>query len=279
MEKRRNIPRLCSLLTAALALLGVGLRSACMLTCFEADIGYFTAGILPALSNALYFVALALPMACMALTPRESLSTELHTEGRAPVSILLSFALAAFTMVLMATSLQSSEPMSKLTLTSNLLGISAAVYYLVSAPRNGRFPDWLSFLGYLPIFWSVAAVAETYFNNYVAMNSPVKIALQTGMLGYMLIVLAELRFRVGKVRAHYSVILLSVGSYACLVGSLPLLIAACAGIIDHLRHIMYAVVLLCAGIYGLYILLRYTFTPSTEESAEASSAEPPTTAE
>ena len=281
MEQRRNIPRLCSLLTAALTLLGVILRSVCMFNCYEADIGYFTAGLLPTLSNVLYFVALATPTVCMAFTPKNTLPAELHIQGRAPTAILLSFSLAAFTLVLMATSLQGSAPATRVALASNLLGIAAAVYYLVSAPRNGRYPDWLSFLGFIPAIWCIAAVAETYFDNYVAMNSPVKLALQMGFLGFMLINLAELRFRVGKALPRYSVIFLSVGSYACLVGSIPLLVAACAGITDHFRHIMYAVVLLCAGLYGLYTLLRYTYAPvpSAETQTESSAAEPPNTAE
>ena len=274
MEKRRNLPRICLLLTAALTLLGVALRSVCMLGCFDTDIGYFAEGPLPLLSNVLYFAAVLIPTVCMAITPKDVLPTELHTPGRAPAAILLGLSLAVFTIISLLICFPARK--SNTMLASSLLGLLASTYYFLSARRDGRYPDWLSFLGFLPAIWSIAAVADTYFDQYTTMNSPVKIALQMGFIGFMMISLAELRFRVGKVMPRYSVAFLAVGSYACLVGSIPLLIAACVGIVDQLRHTMYASVLLCAGLYGFYLLFRYTVSPAPSESPAESLATPNT---
>ncbi len=274
MEKRRNLPRLCLLLTAALTLLGIALRSVCMLSFFDADIGYFTEGLLPVLSNALYFAAVLIPTVCMTLTPKDTLPTELRTPGRAPTALLLGLSLAVFTIISLLICFPARK--SNTMIASSLLGLLASTYYFLSARRDGRYPDWLSILGFLPAIWNIAAVADTYFDQYTTMNSPIKIALQMGFIGFMMIPLAELRFRVGKVMPRYSVAFLSVGSYACLVGSIPLLIAVCAGVVDHLRHTMYATVLLCAGLYGFYLLIRYTVSPAPSESPAETPAAPNT---
>ena len=102
-----------------------------------------------------------------------------------------------------------------------------------------------------------------------------------GFLGFMLMVLAELRFRVNKPMPRYSVAFLSIGSYTCLVGSIPLLIAVCAGAVNHFRHTLYAAVLLCAGLYGLYLLFRYTASPlpPPSDTAEETPADPHNTDE
>jgi hypothetical protein len=279
MESRHRLPRLCFRLTAATALLGVILRTVCMLTCFDADIGYFDKGILPLLSNVLYFVAVLIPLVCMILTPKGVLPTELHTPGRMIPALLLTAALGGFTVAnLVAPAIFSGipeqfafDPVNMVTTASNLLAFPAALYFLASARRDGCYPDWLSFLGYVPVLWGIAAAGDTYFDRYVAMNSPVKLAVQLGLLGLMLICLGELRYRVDSAQPRYSAVFLSVGSYACLVGAVPLLVAACAGIIHHPRYVLYAAVQLCAGLYGLYLLFHCTApcAPQPENIPEA----------
>lgn len=295
MEPRR-IPRFCFLLTALLTLVGVILRTVCMLCLYDPAIGYFARGPLPTLSNALYFVALLLPILCMMRTPKGLLPDDLVIPGRTFPLLVTALVLGSFTVAnLVAPALfagipeqfmtNSSKPVAeglagKLTEASNLLALPAAFYFLLSVRKDGRYPDWLAFLGYLPVIWGAASVADTYFDRYVAMNSPAKIALQLGFMGFMLICLAELRFRVDKALPRYSTVFLCVGSYACLVGSIPLLIAACARVFEHPRYTFYAAVQLCAGLYGLYLLLHYTAPQSAPaDPTEAPSTETPNTAE
>ncbi len=275
MDRSRTMPRLCFILTAVLTLVGVGLRSVCMLFFFEPEPGYFAEGPLPTLSNLFYFLAVAIAIACCILIPKDALPTELHTPARAPAAILLGLSLVAFTVIAFIACFPSRR--SNLMIAPALLGLLASTYYFVSGNRNGRYPDWLAFLGYLPVLWSVAAVGEVYFDNYTTMNSPIKVSLQMAFLGFMFIALAELRFRVGRPMPRYSVALLAMGSFACLIGSIPLLIATGAGLLGNVQHLLYAVVLLFAGLYGLYLLFRYTCFPSdmpTEEPEEESTEDP-----
>jgi hypothetical protein len=273
MEQRINLRRLCLILTAARSLLGVGVRTICMLCCFEADIGYFTPGILPAISNLLYFAAALAPVLCMAFTPKEQMPKTLHADGRAIPAVLLGLVLAGFTLIslLICFPARKSDTM----IASSMLGLLAATYYFFSIGKDDCFTDWRALLGTLSVFWCIAAVADTYFDTYTTMNSPIKISLQMGFLGFMLMMLGELRFRLNRPMPRYSTIFLSVGSYACLVGSIPLLIAVCAGAYSHLRHTMYAVVLLFAGSYSLFHLFRYTQSSvPASDSFEETPAEP-----
>ena len=262
MDDSRTMPRLCLIISLALAVIGAALRTVCMFCCFDADPGYFSPGILPTLSNILYFVAVSAAVVCAVLTPKGQLPTELHIPHRAPVSILLGVALAAFTVVSLLIWFPARK--SDLMLAPAILGLLASTYYILSYNRDGRYPDWLSLVGYLPALWSISAVAETYFDPYTVMNSPVKISLQMGFLGFAFICLAELRFRVGRAIPRYSLALLSIGSFTCLVGSVPTLIATGAQILRSLPHLLYAVVLLFAGLYGFYTLLHLTYAPATE---------------
>ncbi len=277
MDRRRHIPRICFLLTVGLTLLGVALRSFCMLCLFDVDPGYFAPGLLPTVSDLLYFAAVLIPTVCMILTPKNSLSPEPRAPRRLPFALLLALALTAFTIVSLLICFPARK--SNAMIVPSLLGLPAALYYFISANRDGRYPDYLSFLGYLPALWNVAAVAETYFDNYTTMNGPIKISLHMGFLGFMMINLAELRVRVGKPAPRYSVAFLSIGSYACLVGSIPLLLALCAGNLSNIRHALFAAVLLAAGLYGLYLLLRYSHSPAPEAPSEEPAPETAKTAE
>ncbi len=298
MDTRRATPRYCLYLTLALIVLGVSLRTVCMLCLFDADPGYFSAGILPTVSNALYFVAVALPVVCALATPRSAYPTNLITPRRPIPAVGLGAVLAIAALLLIPFLVQaylqwqgytgvtffaylSKYPSTELPIlpatrvgfilpVTILLGLAAAVFYCISASRPGRYPDWLSFLGFTPVLWSITSIGDIYFDPYVTMNSPVKISLHLGLLGFMFICLGELRFRVGRFLPRYATIFWAIGSYTCLTGSVPVLAATGAGLLNNFSHLLYAAVLLFAGLYGLYLLFCYTVrsAPASPHTAE-----------
>ena len=298
MDTRRATPRLCLYLTLALIFLGVSLRTVCMLCFFDADPGYFSAGILPTVSNALYFLAVILPVACAFAAPKSAYPARLMTPRRTiPAAglsavlaltslLLIPFLVQAFlqwqdyTGVTFVTYLSKYPSVQFLSFPAVrvgfilpavvLLGLVAAAFYGVSASRRERYPDWLSFLGYAPVLWSIASIGDIYFDPYVTMNSPVKISLQLGLLGFMFISLGELRFRVGRFLPRYAAICWAIGSYTCLTGAVPVLAATGAGLLHHVPYLFYAAVLLFAGLYGLYLLFCYTVrsAPASPHTAE-----------
>ncbi len=259
MDRLHQNPRLCFFATVAVTLVGVILRTAAMFLCFDADIGYFDAGILPVLSHVLYYVAVIAAIACAFWIPKNTLPTEWHIPRRNLVAWPLGCVMALFTVLLFITAnaeLFTSDGIYKTALT--LLGLLGSSYFFLSASRAGRYPDWLSAVGFLPIFWCMAAVAETYLDPYVTMNSPIKIGLQMGFLGFMLIMVSELRFRLGKPAPRVAVALMGIGVFLTFNASIPVL--AAGGILHHALYALYAAVLLFAGIYAAYILFCYTGT-------------------
>ncbi len=263
MDRFRVMPRLCFLLTAALTLVGVALRSVCMLTQFDSEVGYFNNGLLPTMSNVLYFAAVAVAVLGAAQIPKRSLCRSLDTRFRLPAAFLWGVALAAFTVA--AALLCYGERTNDFMAVPMVLALPASAYFFVSADRGGRYPDWLSLLGFLPVFWCVSAAWETYTDQFTAMNSPIKVGLQMGFIGLALILISELRFRLGKPLPRCAVAFMSIGVFFSLNAAAPILLGTGARILDNVLHLLYAIVLLCGGLYGLYTLFQYVWFPSEEE--------------
>ncbi len=256
MNRTRIMPRICFLSSAALSVIGAVLRTVCLLTCFDTDVGYFRPSALPTVSDILYIVAFVLVTAGALLIPKKALSRDLCAPHRTVPAILFGAILVLFA----ATALVVCFPdrTGPVLLAPIILAPLAAVYFFLSANRSGLYPDGIVALGFLPILWCVAGIAETYMDRFTTMNSPVKLALQLGMIGLTFILLAELRFRLGKAIPRGAVAYLGIGTYACLTASVPVLVATAVGVLDNTLHMLYAAVLLAGGLYGLYLLFCHT---------------------
>ncbi len=266
MDRNRIMPRLCFALTAALTLLGATLRTVCMLTVFDEAVGYFNKGILSTLSTVLYFVGVLTPAVCAAFIPKGALPTALHTRFRLPAAFLWGLSLIVFAVFgvlhLLDIGVLATAPLSLRTLPV-WLALPASLYFFLSCNcGSSRYPDWLSLVGFLPVLWCVLSVAETYTDQFTAMNSPIKVGLQLGFVGLMLILTSELRFRLGKPLPRAAVALMGIGATFALNGALPVLIGTGARVLNNTLHLLYAAVLLCGGLYGLYVLFRYTCLPA-----------------
>ena len=273
MDKLRTMPRLCFLSTAAVTLIGTALRSVCMLTQFDAEVGYFKSGIPATLSSVFYFLAVALVIITATRVSKHSLATTLDTRLRLPAAFLWGAALAVFTVGVFL--LCYADRKNNLLTAPMILGILSPLYFFISGDRSGRYPDWLSLLGFLPVLWCVAAVGETYVDQFTAMNSPIKVGLQLGFLGLALILISELRFRLGKPLPRVAMTFMGIGGYLALCGSVPVLLGTGAMILSNKLHLFYAIVLLCGGLYGLYTLFQYTWFPAEEESEWEDAEESP----
>ena len=271
MNRARTMPRICFILTALLTLIGVFVRTVCMLTQFEADIGYFTEGFLPTLSRALYMVAALCAVVAACLIPKGTLPQKLMTPHRLPAALLTGTALALFSPATFVLCYPTGTMVTVLA----VLGLLGSTYFFISANRQGQYADRLAALGLLPLLWSIAGIAETYSDQTTTMNSPVKLALQMGFVGLMLILIAELRFRLHKTPApRCAVAFMSIGAFFCLNAAVPIL--AAAGSMRETLHILYAAVLLCGGLYGGYILFSYTCFPHDNEVVDEPTDDPST---
>ena len=113
--------------------------------------------------------------------------------------------------------------------------------------------------------------ANTYADPYVTMNSPIKVSLQMGLLGFMLILVAELGCRLGRPVSRKVIAMTAIGTYTALMASLPIL--AAASVSPSLLYTICAGVLLVVAVYGGYMLFCYTCTSAKETcTAEMSDA-------
>ncbi len=273
MDRKQILPRLCFLISVALTLVGMILRTICMLTQYDAALGYFNAGVLPTTSSILYYIAIAITVVLALLIPKDALGGELCTPHRAPVAYVTGLVFAAFTVLSLMTSYATLfVPGGWLTTALTLSALLAATYFILSASRHGKFRDGLIWLGYLPIIWGLLAIAVTYADPYVAMNSPLKTSLQMGLLGFMLIMIAELRYRLGKALPRGAVAITGIGMFLTCNAGLPIL-AAMSQIGDPLYPLC-AGVLLFTGLYGGYMLFCYTHRPTTCPHVNAEVEEP-----
>ena len=269
--ERKHLSRLYFWLTAALCLLGTLLRAVCMLTRYDATIGYFDQGFLPTASYVLYFVAVVAAIVGALLLPKDSIHPTLHTPYRAPFAYAVGLTLVAFAAVSFASSrsaLFTAAGVTELVLT--LSALAATVYFPLTALRHGQYRDGLVFVGFLPLLWCMSAIAVTYSDPFVTMNSPIKVSLQMGLLGFMLILVAELGCRLGKPVSRKAIALTGIGTYLALNASLPLLVTA--SVSPDLVYTLCAVVLLAVGLYGGYMLFCYGYGPADQAcTAEAES--------
>lgn len=255
MDRTRLAPRLCLLAALLLTTLGMIVRSVCMLTLFDASVGYFDGSPLVFLSNALYFLAVIASVACAAMIPKGILPTKLNTRLRGPAAYLLGLSLAAFAVAVYLVCYEDRT--NTFTAIPMVMGIPASLFFFLTGNKTGRYSDGLCALGFLPVVWCVTAAWETYTDQFTAMNSPIKISLQMGFLGLALILISELRFRLGKPLPRVAAALMSVGVFFALNGGVPVLLGTGSRVLDNELHLFYAIILLCGGLYGVYTLTQF----------------------
>ena len=271
MDRSRFTPRLFFLSAALLSLLGAAIRTAAYLTAFDTQVGYLDAGIWTSLSRCLYFITPAILIAIAIAIPKDALSTAPRHTYRMAAAIPMAVILVAFTV---AVFIVCPPAQGSALMFAALLGIPAALYYGFSSVKSTRSSDLVSILGFLPVIWCIAAVADLYFDVFVTMNSPIKTSLHVGLLGFMATNLSELRFRIGRSLPRVALVFFGLGSFTCLTAAVPLLVATGSRVLGHRLHLVYAAVLLVAGLYSLYLLFLHTRLPLPTE-VQASTPESP----
>ena len=267
MDRSRFTPRLFFLSAALLSLLGAAIRTIAYLTAFDTQVGYLDPGIWTFLSRCLYFITPAILITVAAAIPKGTLSTASCQAHRAAAAIPMAVMLVAFTV---AVFLVCPPAQGSTLLFTALLGIPAALYYGASSVKSIHSSDFVSILGFFSIIWCIAAGADLYFDVFVTMNSPIKTSLHVGLLGFMAATLGELRFRIGRPLPRVASVLFGMSGFTCLTASIPLLAATGARVLDHPLHLMYAAVLLVAGLYSLYLLFLHTCLPTEHREDQAS---------
>ncbi|MBE6586175.1 MAG: hypothetical protein E7645_06590 [Ruminococcaceae bacterium] len=273
--------KLCLITTAVLSLADVILRIISLFTCFDAEIGYFAPTLLSSVLVALPIAAALLAIAFSLLIPKNTLPT-VWPEPERDLSPVFPFALFASGGMWLLWAAVTENTAGKLTILAGILGLLSAFYYFIlfTAPTSKtRKPTLVAVMGYAPILWGLVSTAETYTDQFTTMNSPIKLSLQFGFLGLMLMTTAELRFRLEKPAPRAAVCFHAIALFFCLSGGVSTLVAYTAGILDRSVHGAYAMVLLGGGIHAACRLTTYFFVSPNVPIKDLSEGNPPPTEE
>lgn len=260
MKSTTTLPRLCFWGTVALTLAGITLRSIAMGIFYDADVGYFRESILPILCQIISVLAVLFPCILCIITPKTTYPTTWTDFGGNRIAILPGCLLSGFGLFQVISNAMSQEN-SSLVMASGVLGLGAAVYFFLTLAAGMRQKAaTLSAVGYFAIFWALSCLAETYFDLFTTMNSPVKMILQFGFLSVALMAIAELRFRLGKAAPRMAVCAHGMAVYFCLTAGVSTIVAAiCHGNAISTTHLLYAVALIGMGVYAAFRLVTYLF--------------------
>ncbi len=255
MNRTHTLPRLTFLVSAGLTCTAVVLRTAAFFTHFDADVGYFDRTILPLIDKILSLLALVAPIACAIAIPKG----DLHARADGGKRALIALApLCGFLLFICLMFTHAGWVSDKLLLFSVILAIGGAAYFL-GVLLDMKDQNLLSLLGFLPVLWGITAVAHTYSDPYVTLNSPIKLSIQFGALGLMLAMTAELRCRLGKAAPRVYLALHCIGMFFCLHAAIPCLAARLFGLLPDSLYPLWATVLLGAGLYHVGRLIQFIF--------------------
>lgn len=250
----------------ALSALLTALYSLSYLLAFDADIGYFSStSILPIIAGKILIVSLIWVFTLFIFLPRAG-SSDKPLEMRSGTRVSAAFAAAALALYALwrlifdgnalldaarafysllrrlfdGNAILFDAPI--LPLAAVPLAALAAFYFLLIALRGSRLTHAVTGAGYFVIFWATAAMTEVYTDQFVAMNSPLKISFMTAMMSLMLFMLYELRYLIGRSKPRAYLVSTLAGIMLNAVFSIPVILLTFAGSYNTSPHLPAAAV-------------------------------------
>lgn len=184
----------------ALTVLGIVLRTVCMFFFYDAELGYYTADLLPAVFYFVCILSVALFATSFAFVKRDGVKYDGVTAGAATaltsVVCVVSFAIF-FIVSVMSFSIYSGNVIFDLICKlSALLGV---VYFAMNlVPNVNRGAQTLC--GFGIIVWNIYVLAVSYFDITVTLNSSIKIMLHLALVSAMFFFVCEFRCFVSEMR-------------------------------------------------------------------------------
>ncbi|MCQ2429064.1 MAG: hypothetical protein MJ192_01920 [Clostridia bacterium] len=282
MNKQRLLPLISVCFSLGAALLAAILRTCALLTAFDPQIGFFDPSALVTVETVLCFLAVILPTVCACLIPKDTLPAELPDKSRDLTALLPLAGFLAF--VLTCTTNRAAflgvklNPAGKDTVLSGVvtaLTVLAVVgvVYAFCLLYGVKSRPLCAGIGLVPIFWCLVLVSVTYLDQYVAMNSPLKIGLQMGTLAMAVALTAELRVLLGRTAPRCYLVFMGIGAFFCFDNGVSYLIASLAHAVKEKPLYEFAAYVLAAmGLYFALRLVQYLRLHLSEKEEPASCA-------
>ncbi len=239
-KSSRAVFGICVLIVSVLC---TALRIISTLLFFDTDIGYYQAGkIIPLLSYAVPAAAvIAAMLFCfipkIRLAPIDAYDT-IYTRVCA---ILPAIGFAAFSVMYILSlveysTLQSQIPFSFILCA--LCSVAAAVFFALKA-LNKQANTAVVICGILTVLWLVLALAQSYFDTFVTMNSPLKTVFQFACLSAMLFVLCEMRMGIDGTRKRLHMLAAAAAVILLPLSAIPSLLGLAAALMPQSYTLVY----------------------------------------
>ena len=198
---------------------------------FDSDIGYFQKGspvsvlaeLLPALCVIAALVVCFVPKICPPVG-EVSNTRAVRIAAILPALGFIGYAVSYGIRLLDYTTMFPTVPLAYwLLLLSTVL---SAVFFLLVCFKKNNGNALFAVLGVAVMVWLVLSLADSYFDVYIQMNSPLKNGFQFACLGAMLLVVNELRTDLDVKRPHFhlcaatvATVLLGTVSISSIIGT------------------------------------------------------------
>ncbi|MBR6709066.1 MAG: hypothetical protein IKL84_05245 [Clostridia bacterium] len=247
-----------------LSLILILLRILSLRFAFDVNIGYFSVNSpLPTIADAILLLSTLWAVSLFIFIPRGSFVLPAQSS-----STLVQFcsALCGFIFLFVGgsavmTYLRGTTMLSDFNRRDSILFylfclscLLSAIYFFTALSSACRTAGWRIILGFFPIIWAIISLARAYFNFYIAMNDPNKVAMHLGLMAAMLFFLQELRTLLGRPQPR---LMLFFSLIALLFTGVGGVAASIAPVADQVLFTDYYLDLLLIAVFWLYILLRH----------------------
>ncbi len=185
-----------SLILAALYVVGFS-------TSFDRTVGYFDASLVTSIMHAVLALSILWMASLLVLMPRSGMLTGAPAMSGFSKKFVYIVTLAFVVSTYLHTQLIAASVVSVI---GSVLGGVSVAYFGFTAIEPDANPEKRSLLGYGVIGWTFLSIIDAYFNDYVTMNSPVKLLLIFSMVFVMLFQLQEEGYFVGRGRPRLYVV-------------------------------------------------------------------------
>ncbi len=249
----------------AVTVVAILLRTINLLFFYEKEIGYYQAGsVLPVVTDVVIVFGTVFFALFSAIGLRENppaFSARTKSTAVAPF-------VAAMGLVLFAVGILSIGAGSSFDLPLLVTSILGAVYFVLYARKWGS--SVLHFVcGTALIVFLALLLMDSYFDISVQMNAPVKLALQIGCIGGMLLMLSEIRLICGYPAPRFSAFSNSCAALFLGAALIPTLIADAFSRLPTRRHFLSDLVF-----FGLFLLALARLTVPAENEVNDNAQSP-----
>lgn len=263
MNENKKIARLYVFLTAIIAAVAVVFQYILYENYLEIDTGIYIHGAeTPGAFYIFIFIAVVLLMTPVLVFRKDLLPNELKRGTfLTSVTSLLSAAASAFIVVsyfkgndvVVAVTNPAMTTIEKLKFACVIIGVLVSFYYFAVALSGKTKSDFISFLSFFPVIWTLLFLMCLYFDRSGVINSSVKVLRQVSLIVFMLYELFETRASLGKSKPTIYFILSNLAVVFLSIAFIPEIIYILQGTLELTVDSTFSIY---CGVSVLYVLSR-----------------------